>query len=145
MAEILRAIGISAVNTAVVKRLKEDAYTIAYAAKIFNNVPTGTAMPYLHCTSYMDRPSAMFGSRDFAPEDVSFAVHVWDATLGDTACADIMNLVTKALTGTKLSITGYTTNYNASLDFADILIDTTEPLTPVRHGICRFILRVSPN
>ena len=144
MAEQLRAIGISAVNTAVIKRLKEDAYTIAYVAKIFNNVPTGTAMPYLHVTGYMDRPSAMFGSRDFAPEDVSFAVHVWSGSLGDKDCADIMNLVTKALTGTALSITGYSTLYNASLDFADILIDTTEPLTPVRHGVCRFILRICP-
>jgi hypothetical protein len=144
MAEQLRQVGIAAVNTAVVARLKADAYTIAYAAKVFNNVPSGTKMPYLHCTGYMDRPSAMFGSRDFAPEDVSFQVHVWDATLGDTACANIMNLVTKALTGTALSITGYTNLYNASLDFADVLIDTTEPLTPVRHGVCRFLLRVCP-
>ena len=144
MAEQLRAIGISAVNTAVIKRLKEDAYTIAYAAKVFNNVPTGTAFPYLHVSGYMDRPSAMFGSRDFAPEDVSFQVHVWDATLGDKNCADIMNLVTKALTNSALSITGYTNLYNASLDFCDILIDTTEPLTPVRHGVCRFILRICP-
>jgi hypothetical protein len=144
MSEITRQIGISACNTAIIKRLKEDANTIAYVAKIFNNVPTGTAMPYLHVTGYMDRPSAMFGSRDFAPEDVSFAVHVWSGSLGDKDCADIMNLVTKALTNSALSITGYTTNFNASLDFADILIDTTEPLTPVRHGVCRFILRICP-
>ena len=144
MTEITRQIGIAAVNTAVIARLKADAYTIAYAAKIFNHVPTGTAMPYIHATNYMCRPSAMLGSRDFAPEDVSFQVHVWDASLGDTACANIMNLVTKALTNSALSITGYANLYNCQLDFADIIIDTTEPTTPVRHGVTRFILRICP-
>ncbi len=145
MSEITRQVGIATCNTAIVKRLKEDSNTIAYVAKVFNHVPAGTQMPYLHVTSYMDRPSAMLGSRDFAPEDVSFQVHIWDASLGDKNCADIMNLVTKALTNSALSITGYTTNFNCQLDFADIIIDTTEPATPVRHGVCRFILRVCPN
>ena len=145
MSEVIRQVGISAVNTAVIKRLKEDAYTIAYAAKVFNNVPTGTSFPYLHVTGYMDRPSAMFGSRDFAPEDVSFQVHVWDASLGDTACANIMSLVCKALTGTRLSITGYSTLYNAVLEYSDVLIDDTVPTAICRHGVLRFLLRVCPS
>lgn len=144
MAEIQRQIGISAVNAAVISRLKTDANTIAYAAKIFNNVPTGTAMPYIHVTGYLDRPSAMFGSRDDVPEDVSFQVHVWHGGLGDSYCADLMNLICQALTGTALTITGYTNLYKCELEYCDIILDTTEPTVPVRHGVCRFLLRICP-
>jgi hypothetical protein len=145
MAEITRQVGISAVNSAVISRLKTDANTIAYVAKIFNNVVKDTAMPYIHVTGYICRPSAMFGSRDFAPEDVSFEVHVWHGSLGDKDCATIMNLVSKALTNSALSITGYTNLYKCEMGYCNILIDTTEPATPVRHGVLRFMLRICPN
>jgi hypothetical protein len=146
MAEITRQIGISAVLTAVITRLKTDANTIAYAAKIFNNVPTSTAMPYIRVGEFLDRPSIMFGSRDFAPEDISFQVHVWTgpSDLGDTAAANIMSLVCKAITGTRLSVTGYSTLYNAVLEYSDVLVDDTNPSAICRHGVLRFILRVCP-
>jgi hypothetical protein len=144
MTDITQQIGISAVQAAVVTRIKADSNTIAYAAKIFNNVPTGTAMPYLHVTGLMCRKSAMFGSRDFAPEDVSFQVHVWSEYAGDKEAADIMNLVSKALTNSALSVTGYTNLYNCRLDYADIMTDTTDANTPIRHGVCRFALHICP-
>ena len=144
MPEITRQIGISAVNAAVVTRLKTDANTLAYATKIFNNVVTGTAMPYIHVTGYMDRPSAMFASRDYTPEEVSFQVHVWSSYAGDKEAADIMNLISKALTATAITVTGYTNLYKCSLDFADILIDNTNPAALVRHGVCRFMLHICP-
>ena len=145
MSEITRQIGISAVLAAVISRLKTDANTIAYAAKIFNNVPTGTAMPYIRVGEFLDRPSIMFGSRDFAPEDVAFHVHVWDSSLGDKNCADIMSLVCKAITGTRFSVTGYATLYNAVLEYSDVTVDDTVPTAICRHGVLRFILRVCPS
>ncbi len=147
MAEITRKIGIDAVNTAVITRLKTDANTIAYAAKIFNNVPgtpSAPAMPYIHVTGYLDRPSAMFSSRDFAPEDVSFQAHVWSEYAGDKEAATYMDNICRALTNAALSITGYTTLYNCVLEFADILTDNAEPARPVRHGVLRFLIRVCP-
>jgi len=144
MPEIIRQIGISAVNTAVVTRLKTDANTLAYATKIFNNVVTGTVMPYIHVTGYMDRPSAMFASRDYTPEEVSFQVHVWSSYAGDKEAADIMNLISKALTATAIAVMPYTNLYKCSLGFADILIDNTNPATPVRHGVLRFNLHICP-
>lgn len=145
MSEITRQIGISAVLAAVIKRLKEDANTIAYAAKIFNNVPQSTAMPYIRVGEFLDRPSAMFGSRDFAPEDVSFQVHVWSNYQGDYEASTIMNLACKAITGTRFSVTGYTTLYNAVLEYSDVLVDDTDADNICRHGILRFILRVCPS
>lgn len=145
MSEITRQIGISAVLAAVISRLKTDANTIAYAAKIFNNVPATTAMPYIRVGEFLDRPSAMFGSRDFAPEDVSFQVHVWSNYAGDKEAADIMSLVCKAITGTRFSVTGYTTLYNAALDYSDVLVDDTNPTAICRHGVLRFLLRVCPS
>jgi hypothetical protein len=145
MSEITRQVGIAAVLSAVISRLKTDALTIAYAAKIFNNVPTGTAMPYIRVGEFLDRPSAMFSSRDFAPEDVAFHVHVWDASLGDTAAANIMSLVCKAITGTRFSITGYATLYNAVLEYSDVTVDDSVPTAICRHGVLRFILRVCPS
>jgi len=145
MPEITRQIGISAVLAAVITRLKTDANTIAYAAKIFNNVPQSTAMPYIRVGEFLDRPSAMFGSRDFAPEDVSFQVHVWSNYAGDYEAATIMSLICKALTGTRLSVTGYSTLYHAVLEYSDVLVDDTVPTAICRHGILRFILRVCPS
>lgn len=145
MSEITRQIGIAATLAAVVSRLKSDANTVAYATKIFNNVPDSTAMPYIRVGEFMDRPSAMFGSRDFAPEDVSFQVHVWSNYSGDYEAATIMSLVCKALTATRLSITGYSTLYNAVLDYSDIIVDDTNITAVVRHGVLRFILRVCPS
>ncbi len=144
MAERTRKIGISAVNAAVVTRLKTNALTIAYAAKIFNNVPVGTKMPYLHVTGFMSRPSAMFASRDHEPEDVSFEVHVWSDYQGDKEAAELMDLVSQALTGTALAITGYTNLYKCQMEYSNILIDDAEPTNLVRHGICRFLLRICP-
>jgi hypothetical protein len=145
VSEITRQIGITAVLAAVISRLKTDALTIAYAAKIFNNVPGGSAMPYIRVGEFLDRPSAMFGSRDFAPEDVSFQVHVWSNYAGDYEAANLMSLICKAITGTRLSITGYSTLYNAVLEYSDVLIDDTVPTAICRHGILRFILRVCPS
>ena len=145
MSEITRQIGISAVLAAVISRLKTDANTIAYAAKIFNNVPIGTAMPYIRVGEFLDRPSAMFGSRDFAPEDVSFQVHVWSSYQGDKEAADIASLVCKAITGTRFSVTGYATLYNAVLEYSDIMVDDSVPDAVCRHGVMRFILRVCPS
>lgn len=144
MAEITRKIGISAVNTSVVTRLKTDSNTIAYVAKIFNNVPNGTAMPFVHVTGYLDRPSAMFASRDFAPEDVSLQVHVWSDYAGDYEAATYMDNICRALTNARLSVEGYTNLYNAVLEYSDILIDNSEPSRPVRHGVLRFLIRVCP-
>jgi hypothetical protein len=145
MPEVTRQIGISAVLAAVVSRLKTDANTIAYAAKIFNNVPQSTAMPYIRVGEFLDRPSAMFGSRDLAPEDVSFQVHVWSDYQGDYETATMMNLCTKAITGTRFSITGYTTLYNAVLEYSDVMVDDSVPDAVCRHGVMRFILRVCPS
>ena len=86
----------------------------------------------------------MFGSRDFAPEDVSFQVHVWSDYAGDKEAADIMNLVSKALTNSALSVTGYTNLYNCRLDYADIMTDTTDANNLIRHGVCRFMLHICP-
>lgn len=144
MAEITRKIGISAVNSAVVTRLKTNALTIAYAAKIFNHVPAGTAMPYIHVMGYLSRPSAMFASRDFAPEDISFEVHVWSDYRGDKEAADLMDLICQALTGTAISVAGYTNLYKCAMDYSNIMTDNAEPTQPVRHGICRFLLRICP-
>lgn len=142
----IRQIGISAVLAAVYKRLTESAYMAGYTAKVYNFVPDGTAMPYIRFGDTLDRPSAMFGSRDFEPEDISFQVHVWSSAQGDKECATIMSAACQALESSSLAMTGtsYVTLYNARLDFSEIFVDDTEPARVCRHGVLRFIIRVCP-
>lgn len=141
---MIRKIGISAVLAAVYTRLTTSSYLTAYASKIYDFVPDGTGMPYIQFGDPLDRPSAMFGSRNFEPEDIAFQVHVWSSYQGDKECGDIMKLVCQAIESASLAITGYTTLYNARLDFSEIFVDDTEPAKPVRHGVLRFIIRVCP-
>lgn len=140
----IRQIGISAVLAAVNTRLTTSTYMTGYTAKVFNFVPDGTAMPYIRFGDPLDRRDAMFASRDFEPEDVAFQVHVWSNAQGDKEAGDIMKLVCQAIESASLSITGYSTLYNARLDFSEIFVDDTEPAKPVRHGALRFIVRICP-
>jgi len=140
----MRQIGISAVGAAVYTCLTTSAYMTGYTTIVYNFVPEGTDMPYIRFGDFMDRRSAMFGSRDFAPEDIAFMVHVFSNYQGDKECGDIMSAVTKALTATALSITGYSTLYNCELDYSDVMVDDSEPAQPCRHGILRFLIRVCP-
>jgi hypothetical protein len=140
----IRQIGISAVEAAVYTRLTTSAYMTGYTTKVYNFVPDGTAMPYIRFGDAIDGRDSMFSSRDNAPEEIAFNVHVWSNYAGDKEAGDIMTVVCQALESSDLSVTGYSTLWNARLDYSEIMIDDTEPARPVRHGVMRFIIRVCP-
>ena len=136
MAEITQRIGISPLLAAIYTRLTTNANTSGY--RIYNHAPDSAALPYIVFGEALDRPSAMFSSRDCKPEEIPVMFHIWSEAHGDKDCAEYMDNIGKALTASALSITGFTNLYNAVLEYAEILVDTTEPTRPVRHGVMRW-------
>lgn len=130
--------------TAVYSRLTTHASTLAYT--FLNHVPPGTAFPYHVIGRPMGVRSAEYETRDTEAEDNAFQIDTWmDKTsgAGDKACADRMNNIIQALTGSALSVTGYNA-IHLTLDYSDIMLDPANPELEIRHGILRFRMQMSP-
>lgn len=139
-----RKLGYAELIHAIFDRIDTNALTSTYA--VYGYVPPGTAMPYVSVGNPMGVISNSFSSRDTEAEENVVNVHVYSKYQGDKECADMMNNIVQAITGSSLSITDYSTPYvMPCLDYSEILIDDSDPNNLVRHGVLRFRFHMSPS
>lgn len=130
-----RKIGFDMLLQAVYTRLTTDGLTSGY--KVYNFVPPNTSFPYISFGSAIGGRSASLGATDIEGEDNVFHVHVWSDYKGDEQVNQYLDNICQALTGSALTITGYTPVLFL-LDFTDVIVDDTEPAKLIRHGVARF-------
>lgn len=136
-------LGMSALMKAVYDRLEADADTTAYS--VYNYVPATATMPYISFGAPMATESRRISTYDTKGESIALTVHVWSDEAGDKQCADIMAHVVDAICGTALTVTGYYVPLDIALEYADIMLDLSDPARPVRHGVCRFRVDMAPS
>lgn len=132
--------GGTALSAAVYSRLTTHALTSAYSNYVY--VPSTATFPYNVITGIIGGKSPDFTSRDIKGEDLVIHVHVWSAAQSDSDCATRMNNIVQAITGTDLSITGYTT-LKGIYDFGQVMLDDSNAAQILRHGVLRFRFQVA--
>ncbi len=140
-----RRLGFTALMTALYSRLTGHALTNTYT--FYNFVPINASFPYHVIGKPLGNESASYKTRDKEAEENIIQIDSWfdeESGRGDKACADAMNNIIQAITGTALTITGYS-NPDVFLDYSDILKDDTEPGKIFRHGIQRIRFEMAPN
>lgn len=118
-------------------RLTTDALTSSYSVYQVGCVPDGTALPYVTIGGAIWGKSAQFTSRDIKGEEIAVHVHVWSAAETDVQASDMMDNIIQAVTGSDLTITGYT-QLRGNPEFSQIMLDETEAGNMLRHGVIRF-------
>jgi len=130
-----RLVGISPLMKALFARLSTHALTSTY--RIFNYIAINNpALPYVVIGGPLYGRSESFYTRDDAAEDIVLHVHIWSNTW-QTEVEDMMNNISSAVTSSALAPTGYTVMLGQN-DFAQIMIDDTDPNRLLRHGVIRF-------
>lgn len=133
-----RKIGFTVLGTAIYSRLTTHALTNTY--RVYNHVPVedktkNITKPYVVYGKPLGIRSASFTTRDTNAEDNTMQIDVWSKAKGDKEVSDIMDNVCQAILSLGLTVVGYDTPYLALLEFANILIDGTEPSDLVYHGV----------
>ena len=139
-----RRLGFTALMTALYGRLTGHALTNTYT--FYNEVPITATPPYHVLGKPLGRESLSYKTRDKESEENIIQIDSWFDEVsgrGDKACADAMNNIMQAITGSALTITGYS-NPDVFLDYSDILKDDTEPGKIFRHGIMRIRFEMAP-
>lgn len=139
-----RKLGFTALLTAVYSRLTTHALTNTYTFR--NYVKRSDAMPYHVIGKPKGHESLSYKTRDTEAEENIIQIDSWvDETSGkgDKPCLGMMNNIIQAITGTALTITGYS-NPDVFLDYSDILEDDTEPGKIIYHGIIRLRFEMAP-
>lgn len=135
-----RKIALSKLINAVYDRIDGHALTSTY--RVFDYVPhdnaaINTDFPFVTIGDVYGGRSAPFGAQDYDPEDNVISIHVWSNYKGKKECADMMDNICQALTGTDFVIAGYTMLLKLVDDYS-IIVDDTEPANPIYHGIITF-------
>lgn len=130
-----RLVGISVLEAALYTRLTTHALTSAY--RIYNYVPADAVLPYVSIGGALYGRSESFYTREDAAEDIVLHVHIWSSYRGDKEAADMMNNISSAVTSSALAPMGYTVMLGQN-DYANIMIDDTDPNQILRHGILRL-------
>jgi len=138
-----RQIGFYPLMLAIYTRITTHALTKDYS--IFNKVvPIGTSMPYIHYGTPIGGRSFSFGACDIEAEDNVVIFNVLSDLNGDKEASQMMDNICQALTSSDLDMSGNSyTAIQLLLDFADIMIDDSEPANPVRHGVLRFRIQMA--
>jgi len=140
-----RKLGFTALLTALYSRLTTHALTLTY--RFYNHAPRDAAMPYHVIGKPLGKVSDSFSTRDSAAEENVIEVNSrFDRAsgLGEKPCSDAMDNIIQAITSSSLAITGYGVNYDAYLEYSNILLDETEATDPIWHGILRFRVVMTP-
>lgn len=139
-----RKLGFSALLRAIYDRIDTHALTSSYT--VYNvPAPRSTSFPFVTFGSPIGTESRMLGTRDTEGESNVVTVHVWSDVPGDKECADMMDNIVQALTGTDLAVAEYFTPVDVALDYADIMLDQTDSTRPIRHGVLRFRWEMAPS
>ena len=133
-------IGSTEVLSAVYSRLTTDALTSSYST--YNYVPTSATFPYIAIGGVLWGKSAEWTSRDIKGEDIVVHAHVWSSYAGDKQASDMMDNIVQAITATDLSVTGYTM-LKGIAEYAQIMVDDTNPNQLLRHGVIRFRFHIA--
>lgn len=129
-----RKIGFTKLMTGLYTLLTTDTLTSSY--NIYNHVPDNASLPYISLSSPIGVRSSSFSARNIAAEENTIMIHIWSDYKGDKECADMMDNICQAIDGSGVTIASYT-NIITLIDYYDIILDTTEPAQPVRHGVMR--------
>ena len=140
MANLTHKIGLGAVESAIYARLTTDALTSAYTVGIY--MSPNTALPYVSIGGGIWGKSRDFTTRDDKAEDVVVHAHIWSAQHGDDEVTAMMNNISQAVTASVLSISGYTEMIGIS-DYANVIIDASNPNQLLRHGVLRFRFQIA--
>ena len=138
-----RKLGFAELVKAVIARLNADALTSGYDN--YGYVPPTATFPYNVIGGPIGVRSPSFGSRDTEAESNAIHVHTWSDYQGDKEVTQMQDNIVQAMTGTALSITGYTAPFQVLLDYADVLDDDTDPNERLKHGIIRFRVEMAPS
>ncbi len=130
-----RLVGISVLEAALYTRLTTHALTSTY--RIYNYAPASAALPYVSIGGPLYGRSESFYTREDAAEDIVLHVHIWSSYRGDKEAAEMMNNISSAVTSSALAPMGYTVMLGQN-DFAQIMIDDSDPNQILRHGILRL-------
>ena len=136
----LHKFGAAQLLAAAYTRLTTSALTSAYT--IYNYAVPSATMPYVTLGGMIGGKSPGFTSTDIKGQDIVLHAHVWSNYQGDAEVSAMMDNVVQALTGSDLSISGYT-NLIGIADFAQVLVDATDPNNIIRHGVLRFRFQIA--
>ena len=140
----LHKFGVVELIAALYTRLTTDALTSTYTVYQAGSVPLSPSpeFPYVTIGGLLGGKSGGFTSRDIKGEDLVIHAHVWSDAGKDDEAGDMMDNIIQAVTGTDLSLTGYTTLIGIH-DFSQLMIDDTDPSRLLRHGVIRFRFQVA--
>jgi|TARA_Y100000114_G_C11596692_1_gene248377 hypothetical protein len=124
--------GSFALQEAIYSRLNSDSnLTSTLGASIFDEVPHGTATPYV---SIGYGSQTEFDTKSESGSTNTLNLHIWSEYKGAKECKQIMDRIHDLLHNHSLSVTGFNL-INLRFEFSDILRD---PDGVTRHGIMRF-------
>jgi len=126
------SLGSFALQSAVYAALNGDSnLTNTLGASIFDDVPEGSAFPYVHIGQ---DTITEYGTKEFDGADTSLTLHIWSQYKGSLQAKNIMDRVHTLLHDSSISVTGHNL-VNMRFEFGDILRD---PDGVTRHGVIRF-------
>ena len=131
-----RKIGFLALEKAIGGRIKSNALTSGYTT-YYNYIPDNATLPYIQIGGPIGTRSASLGACDIEGQDNLVTIHIWSDYKGETEVLGMMDNICQAVTGTALSITGYS-NVLLLLDYTDVIRDDSNPIQIIFHGIVRF-------
>lgn len=135
-----RKVGFKELMKAVYNRL--DTHNLTKNYSIYNYVPRDASFPYISLGPMIGARSGSFSARDYPAEENVITIHVWSDYKGDKEAAEMIDNIVQAMTSSPLSFDSYT-ELICLFDYADIMIDDTEPAKPIRHGVVRFRIHMA--
>lgn len=114
---------------AVYKRLAEDVILNTMVSGVFDEVPEGTRLPFVHLG---DETITPYDTKLSYGEDNTVTLHIYAPGPGKVLTKQIADVVLQAMTATPLELEGFT--------FDGLELDQLEvfPDEKAYHGVCRF-------
>jgi hypothetical protein len=131
---------LKAVQDAIFGVLHGDA-TLLALAPVYNDVPDGTAYPYVEIGTATERPwHTLGGATSGIGWNATVTVHIWSRYQGDLEALNILTRVTALLNFATLAVTGFTTAL-CEADQVKVLVEQVEKVE-TRHVAAIFRIRV---
>jgi len=109
----------------------DSTLTTSLGASIFDEVPEGTATPYV---TIGEDTTTDYSAKGIDGSDITVNIDVWSEYKGSKECKEIMDRIHDLLHDSNLSVSGFNL-VNLRFEFSDILRD---PDGVTRHGVMRF-------
>lgn len=114
---------------AIYARLSSDPALKILVSGVYDEVPDGAKMPYVHIGDETTNP---YDTKTNYGEDATITLHVFSLGPGKVQAKTIMNVVLQSMTATPLVISGFVVE-GVEKDFMEVFHDGSS-----YHGIVRF-------